>query len=171
MTAARTVRAAVRNVPVPPGQVVGIALAMILGRSFRIAPPGPRVLRAIAGGTLTGTGAALISWAMHERDARANGAFELERPDALVTTGPYALSRHPMYVGWWLVHLGVGVLGGSLWVLVSAPLAIVAEHPMVLAEERRLESRFPAGAAEYFARTHRYLPFPPLRRTGRRRSP
>jgi protein-S-isoprenylcysteine O-methyltransferase Ste14 len=157
MTVVHTFRTAIRNVPVPPGQVVGIAVAMALGRLFPVVLPGRRVVHVVAGGALTGAGTALIVWALRER-ARHARSFDLERPETLVTTGPYAYSRHPMYVGWWLLHLGVGVLGGSAWVLLSVPAAAVAEHPAVLAEECRLQGTFGAEADRYAAHVPRYLP-------------
>ena len=66
-----------------------------------------------------------------------------------------------MYVGWWLIHLGTGLYGGSAWVVLSVPAATFAEHPGVVAEERRLAESFGPEAASYLARVPRYLPRPP----------
>ena len=52
------------------------------------------------------------------------------------------MTRHPLYLGWWLLHLGIGVFRGSAWVLVTLPVAILAEHPLVLAEEADLARQF-----------------------------
>ena len=89
---------------------------------------------------------------------RKTGAFELERPESLVTTGPYALSRHPMYVGWWLIHLGAGLLRGSGWVAVTLPVAVAAEHfGAGLVEERALRAAFGDEYERYAARVPRYV--------------
>jgi protein-S-isoprenylcysteine O-methyltransferase Ste14 len=149
---------AIRNAPLPPGQIVGLAAVTILGRVVPVPLPGPRAAYRVFGAALGGTGVALTMWALRERGRHAAGRFDLERPESLVTSGPYALSRHPMYVGWWLIHLGTGLYRGSAWVLLSVPAATLAEHPAVLAEERRLVEAFGSDAENYLARIPRYLP-------------
>jgi protein-S-isoprenylcysteine O-methyltransferase Ste14 len=104
-------------------------------------------------------GCALTAWALSERRRQATAGFDLERPQTLVTTGPYALSRHPMYVGWWLIHLGFGVARGSAWVLVTVPSAILAEHRGVLAEERMLGEAFGPQFLDYAQHVPRYVAF------------
>jgi len=156
-----TAGSAIRNAPLPPGQVVGLVAAAVLDRLAPVVLPGPRAAHRVLGAALGSTGVALTVRALRERGRRASGRFDLDRPDSLVTTGPYALSRHPMYVGWWLIHLGTGLYRGSAWVLLSLPAATLAEHPAVLAEERRLVEAFGSEAESYFARVPRYLPPPP----------
>lgn len=59
-------------------------------------------------GGLVVAGIGLNVWALAERRRRSAGQFELERPEDLLDTGPYAITRHPMYVGWWLIrYLGL----------------------------------------------------------------
>lgn len=151
---------AIRNLPLPPGQVVGVAAVAFLGRVVPVTLPGPRAAYRVVGAALGVAGIALTAWALRERSQQAPGRFDLERPDSLVTTGPYALSRHPMYVGCWLIHLGTGLYRGSAWVLLSVPAAILVEHPAVVAEERRLAESFGSEAASYLARVPRYLARP-----------
>jgi len=164
VTTGSAARAAIRNTPLPPGQIIGMAAAAILGRAFPLRLPGPRALHRVIGAALVGGGTALAVWALRERGRHAAGPFDLERPQALVTTGPYALSRHPMYVGWWLIHLGAGLYSGSAWVLISLPAAALAEHPAVLAEERQLVRSFGSEAEHYAATVPRYLRISPSRR-------
>ena len=110
---ARRALAAYENLPLPPGSAVGVLAILVLER-IRPAPlPGPPVLRRAAGAAALAAGGALNIWALAERRRRTRGEFQLEEPEAVVTTGPYALSRHPMYLGWWLIHLGAGLVRGS----------------------------------------------------------
>ena len=98
----------------------------------------------------------IIIQALRVRREAAGGTFDLERPGSLVTTGPYAVTRHPLYLGWWLVHLGLGVFRGSAWVLATLPVAILAEHPLVLAEEAELARQFGHDFEAYRSRVARY---------------
>ncbi len=156
-----------RNLPLPPGQAIGLVVGMLLDR-IRPAPlPGPRVLHRALGALLLASGCGLNAWALAERRRHAAGEFRLDQPRSLVTTGPYALSRHPMYVGWWLIHLGFGMLRGSGWVAVTLPVAILAEHVGVhgerigvLAEERALDRQFGAEWPRYRERVPRYVRWP-----------
>jgi protein-S-isoprenylcysteine O-methyltransferase Ste14 len=147
------------NLPLPPGQLTGLALNFILDR-IRLAPlPGSRSLHRLTGTGLVLAGVGLNLWALAERRRYSTEAFELERPEALVTSGPYALTRHPMYVGWWLIHLGTGILAGSSWVLATLPAAVLAEHHGVLHEEAIMAGLFGQTYAEYAAGVPRYLRF------------
>lgn len=146
-----------RNLPLPPGQVAGIVVGAVLDRIFPAPLPGPRVVHRVVGALLLVSGSALNVWSLSERRRRTAGTFDLEQPQALVTTGPYAQSRHPMYVGWWFIHLGVGMLRGSAWVATTVPAAVLVEHPGVLDEERTLHREFGDEFARYRARVPRYL--------------
>ena len=150
-----------RNLPVPPGQVVGIGASILLDR-FPVRLPGAVAAQRLIGAGAVVCGCALNGWALRERRRHENGRFDLERPQTLVTTGPYAITRNPMYVGWWLIHLGVGLFRGSGWVLVTVPAAAVGEHPGVLREERALAAAFGDQFARYARRVPRYLAMPPL---------
>jgi len=153
----RRAAALYENLPLPAGQEVGIVVGIVLDR-VRPAPlPGPRGLHRTAGLVALAAGCALNVWALVERRRRTTGEFQLEQPESLVTSGPYALSRHPMYVGWWLIHLGVGVMRGSAWVAATLPAAALVEHLGVLAEERALARQFGDAFAGYRDRVPRYL--------------
>ncbi|MCD2443638.1 isoprenylcysteine carboxylmethyltransferase family protein [Agromyces sp. SYSU K20354] len=148
------------NLPLPAGQILGVATAVGLGRVRPALFPGSRALHAATGAVALGAGCALNVWALVERRRRTSGRFELEQPESLVTTGPYALSRHPMYVGWWFIHLGIGLLFGSAWVAATIPMATLVEHVGVLHEEHTLERQFPHEFARYRRRVPRYLGLP-----------
>lgn len=146
-----------RNLPVPPGQVAGIVVGVTLDRMFPARLPGPRAAHRAVGVLLLVSGGALNVWSLVERRRRTTGKFELEQPQSLVTTGPYARSRNPMYVGWWLIHLGVGLLRGSAWMVATVPTAVLVEHPGVVDEERMLDREFGDEFARYRERVPRYV--------------
>ena len=69
-----------------------------------------------------------------------------------------------MYLGWWLIHLGAGMLRGSAWVAATVPVAVLVEHfGGSMVEERELRRRFGDEFVRYSERVPRYV-----RRPGRR---
>lgn len=147
-----------RNLPLPPGQIIGMALLVVIERLRGVRRlPGPRATHTTAGSVLMMAGCALTGWALSERRRHATDGFDLERPQALVTSGPYRLSRHPMYVGWWLIHFGFGVLRGSGWVFLTVPAAVLAEHDGVIAEEKMLAEAFGPRYLDYTKQVPRYV--------------
>jgi protein-S-isoprenylcysteine O-methyltransferase Ste14 len=80
----------------------------------------------------------------------------------LVTSGPYALIRHPMYIGNILWLFGVALLIDS-WQAIGFFFACAAlQICRALYEENLLERTFPEYTA-YKARTARFIPWPKLR--------
>jgi protein-S-isoprenylcysteine O-methyltransferase Ste14 len=150
-------RAVYDNLPLPGASFMGIVAVLVLER-VRPAPlPGPPTLQRSVGAAALAAGCALNAWALVERRRRTSGEFQLEQPESIVTTGPYAFSRHPMYVGWWLIHLGAGVLRRSAWVAATVPIAVLTEHfGGSVVEERELQLRFGTEYAQYAERVPRY---------------
>jgi protein-S-isoprenylcysteine O-methyltransferase Ste14 len=154
---ARRLQEVYENLPVPAGQAIGLALDALLARLHPLPLPGSRSLHRTAGLGLLLAGVGLNVWALAERRRRSAGHFQLERPEELVTDGPYAFTRHPMYVGWWFLRLGAGVSAGSGWVLATLPAEVLAEHPGVLREEAKLAELFGRTYPDYAEEVPRYL--------------
>jgi len=76
----------------------------------------------------------------------------------LVTSGPYAVVRHPIYTGIQLALLGssiaINVIGIVLVLVLGANFYYSA-----LVEERNMAASFPSQYPEYRARTKMMLPF------------
>ena len=99
------------------------------------------------------TGLLVVIWAM-----RTIEAMDISKPTAIVTTGPYALSRNPMYVAWTFIYAGIGVIVNSVWPLIFLPVAIIFTHYMsVIHEEHRLEEEFGDEYRRYRNKVRRYL--------------
>jgi protein-S-isoprenylcysteine O-methyltransferase Ste14 len=86
----------------------------------------------------------------------AVGNVDLEHPDRVIAEGPYALSRHPMYVSWTSICLGVALAANGPWLLATLPPAVVRLHAESLAEERRLTREFGDTYRSYQAAVRRY---------------
>ena len=77
---------------------------------------------------------------------------------ALVTTGIHGWSRNPIYLGMFLLYVGIGLVVRSPWILLLAlPLAITIHFGVVAREEAYLEGRFGDAYRDYKARVRRWL--------------
>lgn len=80
-------------------------------------------------------------------------------PDGLVTTGPYAVVRNPMYVGSFLIGLGLCVIIGNLPFLALYTVLYVIVHAIVVrGEARTLSARWPEEYAAYTASVPACIP-------------
>ncbi len=76
----------------------------------------------------------------------------------LCTGGPFAFSRNPIYVGDWLIYLGLAAGLGSFWPLVFAPLVwAIIRVGVIRHEEAHLEAKFGDAYRAYKARVRRWL--------------
>ncbi len=75
----------------------------------------------------------------------------------LVTSGPYALVRHPVYLGEMVVMAGIALQYLSVWALLLLALQYAFQLARMRNEERLLSQAFP-DYADYMARTARLLP-------------
>ena len=101
------------------------------------------------------TGLALRLW--------ASGYIEKDRK--LATGGPYAHTRHPLYVGNALLAVGLALASASPWALVLVAAYVAAFYPPIMrTEDRFLSQTFPAD----FESWAREVPghFPCLRAKG-----
>ena len=81
-----------------------------------------------------------------------------DQPSRLRTTGPYGISRNPMYLSWSLMILGLGFVVGSWWLLGAAALATAVTHFRVIpGEERFLAERFGDEYVNYQRQVPRWL--------------
>lgn len=81
-----------------------------------------------------------------------------EPTTVLVVTGPFAFSRHPMYLGMAFVLVGIAVaLGSTIPWLVIPLFAWQVTNRFILPEERKLENAFGSKYAEYKSRVRRWL--------------
>ena len=111
----------------------------------------------VAGDTLVATGFYLIAL-VYRANTFSSATIEIAENQKVISSGPYALVRHPMYASGILYLLGTPLALGSYWGLVP----FVAMMPLLiwrlLAEERFL-ARNLAGYTEYQRRVrHRLVP-------------
>jgi protein-S-isoprenylcysteine O-methyltransferase Ste14 len=79
-------------------------------------------------------------------------------PTALITNGPFRISRHPMYLGMTMSLLGIALLLGSTTAFV-APIAfaLIMQFKFIPMEERSMERTFGEKYGLYKRRVRRWI--------------
>jgi protein-S-isoprenylcysteine O-methyltransferase Ste14 len=95
----------------------------------------------------------------HEQLRRTGRKNTKDRGQAVITTGPYAIVRHPMYFGALFYIAGTSLVLGSWWGLVTVPILALLLGIRIGIEERAL--RIGLNGSDDYARRVRWrlLPF------------
>jgi protein-S-isoprenylcysteine O-methyltransferase Ste14 len=112
-----------------------------------------------AGTALYAAATAIIGWTMTVNPfAEATVRIQTERGHKTVTTGPYRIVRHPMYVGAILMYIGAALIFGSMWALAVGGLIAALFIWRTAMEDRTLRNELPGY--EQFAAVTRYRLLP-----------
>ena len=80
------------------------------------------------------------------------------RADHLVTSGPFSVSRNPIYLGYVVVLFGLGLMFGNLWYFALAIVCgALLQHFAIRREEAHLQARFPAAFLAYKRKVRRWI--------------
>ncbi len=89
---------------------------------------------------------------------RGYAAGYVRKNSELTTTGPYAYTRNPLYLGSMMIAVGFAAASGRVVIVVLlAALFLAIYVPTILSEEEFLRGEFP-GFDAYAARVPRLLP-------------
>jgi protein-S-isoprenylcysteine O-methyltransferase Ste14 len=125
-------------------------------------PLGPAALEpvlAILGAALAVGGALLSAWGKIRLGRWFSAAFGVKEGHVLVTDGPYALTRHPIYTGVLAMVYGSAVAWGSVLTLVLALLLTMTLFFHTVYEELLFEAHFGDAYRAYRRRVPRMVPF------------
>ena len=102
----------------------------------------------------------IVSMWMVSRVFRENSfgstKIEIEKGQKVISTGPYAIVRNPMYSSAILYFFGMSLALGSYWGLIPAALTILGFAWRLLDEEKMLAEDLP-GYTEYQAKVRWHL--------------
>ncbi|WP_254533481.1 methyltransferase family protein [Natrinema gelatinilyticum] len=140
------------DVPVPEPHVAGLLVGGGIHYLVPVRATANQRLAKAVGWPLIGTGLLIIGWAV-----RTIGDPNGRQLTGLVTTGPYAFTRNPMYVGWFALYLGLALVLNIAWLFVVFPAVVVSCHRVVRREERTLEHDFGDEYRSYRRKVRRYL--------------
>jgi protein-S-isoprenylcysteine O-methyltransferase Ste14 len=122
-----------------------VIVASVLDHRFAWSAISLRVV--LVGDTLVVLGMLIIFLVFRENTFTAQ-TVEVEAGQKVISTGPYALVRHPMYVGGLVFILGIPLSLGSWWGLFIVVLFTPVMVWRILDEEKLLAKGLP-GYAEY----------------------
>jgi len=93
------------------------------------------------------------------QSVRCWSAGHIHKNEILTVTGPYSLSRNPLYVGSFFLGGGFMISVGVWWLGIAYLVFFAILYWFTIRwEERKLRSRFPDAWEEYFRTVPRFLP-------------
>ncbi|HMQ63378.1 MAG TPA: isoprenylcysteine carboxylmethyltransferase family protein [Flavilitoribacter sp.] len=146
--------------PPPPLFYVAIFLVSILmQKQF----PLPALFFKTKAATIPGvifvmTGIIFILPALIKFFKTKNTLVTIKPANSLQTSGIYAISRNPMYLGLMCLYTGIAFLKGNFWTLMFIPLVIwIITHFVILNEEKYLGRAFDQDYKAYRTKVRRWI--------------
>ena len=150
------------------GMAVRVLIVMLIFRALRFPGVAQAVLEThrlsinpymgAAGAVICGLGVAIAIWARTVLGRNWGMPMSQKQDPELVTAGPYAYIRHPIYTGMILIMLGSALGNDLLWFV---PLLLFGSYFVYSArqEEKLMLRQFPARYEAYMKRSKMLLPF------------
>ncbi len=146
------------QVVVPPPLLMIVSLAAAFAMNWVQPVPIPIQWLRWLGVLIVLGGLSLAFLAVREFIAAGTTLDPHSQATTLVTSGPYRISRNPIYLGFLLMEVGLPLAGGTPWGLFFAPLLIISYNQLVIRfEEAHLQKRFGLQYREYHSQVRRWL--------------
>jgi protein-S-isoprenylcysteine O-methyltransferase Ste14 len=164
----RNVKATARHEPIGSRllHIIPLMLAVLLIwlPSGPILVLGERFLPSAAwiiwsGAALTAAGLLFTVWARVHIGTNWSGTVTIKQDHELVTTGPYALVRHPIYTGLLLAFIGSAMARGEWRGVLAVLIAFVALWRKLRFEEEWMRGQFGDAYDAYAKRVPALLPY------------
>ena len=142
---------------IPPVWLLGfLVLAYAIGRVLPIMAQSYGPAKAL-GALLIVAGVGLMVWALAVFRAHATSVVPHQMPKRMITTGPFAISRNPIYLGDAMVLAGASLWWGHGFALGLIPVfCAVIQRRFIAPEEGRLKESFGDDFQEYAQKTRRW---------------
>lgn len=124
-----------------------VALLIVPALGYRLGWSQAPLAAVIAGNVLIAVGFYIV-FLVFKENSFASARIEIAGDQRVISTGPYALVRHPQYAGAFLYLLGMPLALGSYWGLLVLVPMMAAVIWRLFDEEKLLASELP-GYAEY----------------------
>lgn len=135
-----------------------IGILVVAGLDRRLGWSSVPVTLVVFGDVLFAIGWIIVTFVFRENPF-TSATIEVAGDQRVISTGPYAIVRHPMYAGAFLYVLGMPLACGSWWAFVPVALLIAAIVVRLFDEERHLAANLP-GYSDYLrAVRYRLVPY------------
>jgi protein-S-isoprenylcysteine O-methyltransferase Ste14 len=135
-----------------------IALLVVPALAFRLQGPTMPAVVSLIGNLLVAVGFYFV-FLVYRENTFTSATIELAPDQKVISTGPYAIVRHPMYASASLYIIGTPLALGSLWGFVPVFVMVPFLIWRMFDEERFLAQNLP-GYGDYQQRVrHRLIPF------------
>ena len=111
------------------------------------------------GAVLCIAGLAFCIWARFTLGRNWSGVVTLKGGHELITSGPYALVRHPIYTGLLTMFVATVIVLGHVAGIIAMPFVLVSLWIKLRHEEKLMLQKFPNEYAAYQQRVKRIIPF------------
>jgi protein-S-isoprenylcysteine O-methyltransferase Ste14 len=108
---------------------------------------------------LTAAGIFFAIWARLMLGTNWSGRITLKEDHELITTGPYAVTRNPIYTGVLLAVTGKAFIKGDMQYIIMLVILFIALLIKIHYEEKLLSSHFGNAYSEYLRNTKKLIPF------------
>ncbi len=112
------------------------------------------------GSILTATGLVFAVWARMHLGANWSGTITIKKDHELITSGPYAIVRHPIYAGILLAFMGSATACGEFRGIPAIVLVFWALLYKLRREERWMREQFREAYEVYSRRVAALIPLP-----------
>lgn len=123
------------------------ALLVVPSLDYRFGWSGLPLYMTIAGDAITAL-CFYVTFLVYKENTFSSATIEIAQDQKVISTGPYAIVRHPMYAGGSLLFAGTPFALGSYWGLFAFVAILPALIWRLLDEERFLAENLP-GYVEY----------------------
>ena len=137
----------------------------LLAKGRRLSDPlNHRVIPHVEGLAWTGVvlciaGLIFCIWARFTLGRNWSGVVTLKGGHELITSGPYALVRHPIYTGLLTMFVATVIVLGHVAGIIAMPFVFVSFWIKLRYEEKLMLKQFPERYAAYQKRVKRIIPF------------
>jgi protein-S-isoprenylcysteine O-methyltransferase Ste14 len=104
-------------------------------------------------------GLAFCIWARFTLGRNWSGVVTLKGGHELITAGPYALVRHPIYTGLLTMFVATVIVLGHVAGIIAMPFVFASLWIKLRCEEKLMLQQFPNEYAAYQQRVKRLIPF------------
>ena len=111
------------------------------------------------GAAVTVMGLLFAVWARHHLASNWSSAVTIKQGHELITTGPYALVRHPIYTGILTGFLGTAIALSQVRGVIGFALIFLVLLPKLRMEEKWMRSQFGETYVTYARQTTALVPY------------